>query len=184
MSKPKLKYIDINTFDPPVDPFDPIYICNNKLFNGVVYEWSCGIIDFHLGNRNPYDVDGVTITREETIINGKRNGLFKKWYRNGVMCVKTNYKNNIIDGEYVSCYDNGKLDCRFFCENGEFNGVYREWWRNGQLNRELFYEKGVKVGVERMWWDSGQQTLETTFEKGKIVNLISWDEVTGRRLFE
>ena len=179
----KLKYLDINTFDPSMDPCNPLYIYNNKLFSGIVYDWCCEIIDFRLGNRNPYDIGGVTITREETIVNGKRNGLFKQWCSNGQLCVKTNFKNNIVDGEYVSWYENGKLESSYFCDNGEYNGVYRMWFRNGQLNTESFYEKGVKVGVERMWRDNGQQTSEITFKNGKPIDIICWDEITGSRLF-
>ena len=182
MSKTKLKHININSFYPPVDPVDPLYVYENKLFNGIIFDYWSNVIDGVIND--PYKDEGVIITREETIVNGKRNGLFKKWYTNGVLCVKTKYKNNIIVGEYVSWYDNGKPECSFFCENGQFNGVYRTWWRNGQLNRELFYEKGVQVGVERMWWDSGQQVLETTYENGRQIDVVFWDGETGQRLFE
>jgi len=50
-----------------------------------------------------------------------------------------------MDGEYISWYRNGQLAYRCYFENGRLEGKYEHWEEGGQLLEHYYYNNGVKI---------------------------------------
>ncbi len=77
-----------------------------------------------------YYNDG-SIKAEFFIINGKKEGLYKRYYRKidddndiGKLAKICNYINNILDGEYIEYKSNGNIKVKCNYVNGKLHGEY------------------------------------------------------------
>ncbi len=75
--------------------------------------------------------------------NGKRQGIVKKWFSNGILRYEYYYQQNRIEG------------------------VYKSWWNNGQQSEESFYNDGIKNGVEKKWYPTGQMAKLRTIKNSR-----------------
>ena len=67
---------------------------------------------------------------EDEYINGKKNGLCKKWFDTGLLSYESEYK------------------------KGKKNGYTRTWWKNGKIRSESMFIDGLSNGVQRQWYKS------------------------------
>jgi len=78
-------------------------------------------------------------------IDGKLDGEYKSWHRNGQLCFRCYYKDGQLDGEYKEWHDNGQLGVRSLYKCGERNGEYKYWNNHGELWNHWYYKDGVKI---------------------------------------
>jgi antitoxin component YwqK of YwqJK toxin-antitoxin module len=91
-------------------------------------------VNGHLGYRRDY-TEG-----------DKLNGLYERWYDNGQLSIRTNYKDNKINGLYEGWYQNGQLECRRnYTEEGKLNGLSEWWYPNGQIWIRTNYIDGKNI---------------------------------------
>ncbi len=83
--------------------------------------------------------------------NGKRNGLYQEYYKNGNVKSEINYKDEIQEGETFSYREDGSLFRNSNFVNGEYSGDGLEYYENGNTrmiyNDEkyiFFSEDGIK----------------------------------------
>jgi antitoxin component YwqK of YwqJK toxin-antitoxin module len=83
--------------------------------------------------------------------NGKRNGLYQEYYKNGNVKSEINYKNGIQEGETFSYREDGSLFRNSNFVNGEYSGDGFEYYDNGNTRmiyngeRYIFFsEDGIK----------------------------------------
>ena len=83
--------------------------------------------------------------------NGKRNGLYQEYYKNGNIEREINYKNGIQEGETLAYREDGLLFRKSNFVNGEYSGDGFEYYENGNTrmiyNDEkyiFFSEDGIK----------------------------------------
>ena len=83
--------------------------------------------------------------------NGKRNGLYQEYYKNGNIESEINYKNGIQEGETLRYREDGLLFRKSNLVNGEYSGDGFEYYDNGNTrmiyNDEkyiFFSEDGIK----------------------------------------
>jgi len=72
-------------------------------------------------DRTYYDAEKTQLKSEVFIHNGKKEGIYKLYYRNGQLYSEVNY----IDGKE--------------------NGIYKSYHTNGKLKEEVNYIDGKKV---------------------------------------
>jgi len=65
-------------------------------------------------------------------LNGKREGVARRWSENGVLRVESTYHQN------------------------KLTGIYKSWWENEVLAEESHYVNGLKHGEEKQWHATGQ----------------------------
>ena len=86
--------------------------------------------------------NGDPIPSEElNYVDGKREGVWKQYFENGSIKLKTSYKNDMVDGYYTFNLESGSVYCM---------GNYR---------------KGLKEGEWYYWYDSTKKTI-IHFKKG------------------
>ena len=107
---------------------------NDDILNGIIYK----ILDDRkvvLGN----------------LKNGRKDGLWKKWYPNKRKLEET-YNHGLLDGPVSLFYKNGQREWRHTYNNGQLEGLWTYWYENGQKMKEGNFECGDSTGIW-IWWD-------------------------------
>ena len=80
--------------------------------------------------------------------NGKREGLWESYYRNGQLHTKGQYRKGKREGEWEFYYRNGQLECKGYYKNGNQDGLFQFYYAKGQFDphRSGTYKNGKKIG--------------------------------------
>ena len=81
------------------------------------------------------------------IVNGKRDGEWIKYHKNGEVASKTNYVNGVLHGESWGWYDNKKLRHNSVYKNGKFDEYSSYYHKNGQLAYKFKYKDCIQHGT-------------------------------------
>lgn len=73
------------------------------------------------------------------------------------------YKNGKPNGVYISWFKNGQNSEKGTYRNGKRNGVWTKWYENGQRDSEGTYKNNVKNGMWSYWNEKGQNFLEIDY---------------------
>jgi len=129
-----------------------------KKINGLYYDNTSDFL---------YNGKVVGITRGR-IINGKKEGEYKVYFKDRLLLSKSNYKNNKLDGERLEFYDNGKLISKKNYKDGKLEGEYFDYYRFGQIQSKRNYKKGKLNGDYLVYYKNGQLYNKKTYIDGKL----------------
>lgn len=101
----------------------------------------------------------------------KREGLWKGYYRSGVIKNELNYKNGQADGLYKSYNEQGNLILQYELSKGELTGEAKSYFPNGKLKWEGNYSTEGKEGLRKEYYGTGELYSEGKYEKGKATGL-------------
>jgi len=86
---------------------------------------------------------------EVTLKEGKKEGLARKFYKNGKVNTEVYYKNNIKVDTSRWYYTDGELYRETPYQKGKVHGIQKKYHRNGILKAEIPYESGNrKIGLK------------------------------------
>jgi len=90
-------------------------------------------------------------------INGKINGLYKSYLKNGQLFVIKTYVDNILHGEYIH-YHCAKEQIYFIHQyvNGKLNGEYKSFYENGQPQSIANYVDDKLNGECKSYRENGE----------------------------
>lgn len=74
---------------------------------------------------------------------GKKNGVWQKYFEEGVLLVEGSYQNDLLDGSIQFFYATGKTHIKGQYVNGMKNGKWMYFTEEGKLDYEENYEMGV-----------------------------------------
>jgi len=77
--------------------------------------------------------------------NGKRDGFWLNYWKNGQLQSKINYKNGKLEGSWISYHDNGKLRDKGQYKDGLKEGSWFSYFGNGQLSSKVNYKDGIWI---------------------------------------
>jgi len=80
--------------------------------------------------------------------NGEQNGTETWWYDNGVIDIVINYKNDILDGEYLSYTPDGSIIKKCFYVQNDKHGKEYFYFDNGLIEDEFNYVNDKKDGEQ------------------------------------
>ena len=123
----------------------------DKIENGLYQQW--------------YDNNGRKY-KECTYKDGKREGLYQKWYIDGEKLLECIYKDDKLEGLYQEWYKNGQklIECTY--TDGRLEGLYQTWHYNSQIYEECTYKNNKKEGLSQLWHDDGEKSLDYTYKDG------------------
>ena len=121
-------------------------------------------------------IDSSGIYSMTTWVNGVKNGIEKKWYRNGQVMTSHNWKNNLLDGLSKRWYYNGNLCFESFYipihsstyGPGTRDKFSRGYYENGQMRWDSRYENKKMHGKQTTWYENGQMESFDIIVNGKI----------------
>lgn len=104
-------------------------------------------------------------------VNGKREGVAKKWSVNGVLRVESYYKQNRLVGTYRSWWQNGVLAGEYNYSEGYLNGSYKEWYPDGTLSKFRNLVKDKEEGLQQAWLKNGKLYVNYEAKNGRIFGM-------------
>lgn len=120
------------------------------------------------------------ISKEETFLNGKLNGLTKEFNRNGDTLVYMNFQNDIRDGIQREYFPDGKRLRIVQYKNGLLDGIHLTFSEEGKAEVSLSYKEGKKHGKQTYFFSSGKEAgIEMWMMDQKDGDFIKYQENGG-----
>ncbi|MBL7931439.1 MAG: hypothetical protein JNL60_06040 [Bacteroidia bacterium] len=79
--------------------------------------------------------------------NGKKNGYFKEYFRNGSLKASQVYLNDTLNDTTLIYYENKRLKTFHTYKNKLKHGCWRDYNKEGKLISELFFKDGMLDSV-------------------------------------
>lgn len=109
--------------------------------------------------------DGLKVISDPLDPNG--NSMLVAQHGNGVLALKTVFKQWKLNGGFQRWYDNGQLEVQGEFIDNQRAGHWQIWHDNGQLESEGDYLNGAKNGTWKRWDEHGQAAGEESYQNGK-----------------
>lgn len=128
------------------------------------------------------------IIEEGYYVDGRKDGIWKKYYSGGKLEHQLTFKNNKLHGKAIFYYKNGKVKEEGIWKKNRWVGEYKYYYKNGNLRNEWKYnETGKRTGVQRYYHENGKLKIEGAWENGKesgaIVEFYEDGSVKSERFF-
>jgi antitoxin component YwqK of YwqJK toxin-antitoxin module len=105
---------------------------------------------------------------EGRYINGKRTGVWRRYWPNGNVMSEITYQMGRPRGEYRTFYPNGKVEELGSWDLDRNTGKFQRWHPNGQLAQDfVFNDHGVRDGEQKYYHENGQLAVQVTVEEGR-----------------
>lgn len=130
---------------------------------------------------------------EGVYVNSRKNGIWIKYWPNGNIRSKINYKNGRTNGAYTTYFQNGKVEEKGKVIAGMMQGEFTLFWPNGKLrqkknfnlngktdgqvayyypngNKELIFKSinGVENGSASWYYENGDKKKDCFFNNGTV----------------
>ncbi len=125
----------------------------------------------------PFTGTSVSFYADEKIaekidyLQGKRQGLYRKWFASGLLSFEAHYQNGKLEGSSKSWWKNGQQRSEANHSQGVVHGVQRQWYQSGQLFEELHIEHGKEEGMQKSWRENGKVYNNYEAKNGRIFGL-------------
>ncbi len=80
------------------------------------------------------------------LVNGQKQGVWKKYLKNDVLFIEATYRNDTLDGKAVTYYVNGQAHFENLYENGILQGIQTEYDVDGTLISTKEYKNNAING--------------------------------------
>jgi antitoxin component YwqK of YwqJK toxin-antitoxin module len=111
------------------------------------------------------------ISEKIGFFNGKREGLYYKYFRDGSIKNKGYYIQNKLHGIKFNYFKNGKVYSESNYVNGKRQGLQRTWFLNGQLAKRKNLNKGKEEGLQQAWLENGKIYVNYEAKNGRIFGM-------------
>jgi len=116
-------------------------------------------------------------------VNGRKEGVWTKFYTDGRVQLKGTYSNNRPEGPYTRYFSNGQIaEQGDFQQNG-YKGLLLRYHENGNLAyRANFNNQGQESGKVTYYHPNGKVALTYTVKNGKVQGEVSRYNTNGQLL--
>ena len=129
------------------------------------------IVTYEKGRKNGayIEIDKTgSITKKSEYKDDILDGQTSEWYRGGRMSKLNTYKNGVLDGEQILCYEKGgNLEVSNY-KNGQRHGVSTWYYENGNKKMTIEYKDGQFEGKQESFYSDGSLKSEATYKGGKL----------------
>lgn len=100
--------------------------------------------------------------------NGRKEGLWTKYYPNGSKQSEIIYKSGRPDGKFKLYYENGNVEEEGSWVNRLYSGSFKRYYEDGTIEQEKTFDgNGKAKGKVTYYYPNGQKELEFTTSNGK-----------------
>ena len=128
------------------------------------------IVTYEKGKKNGVSLEmdkTGTVTKKTEYKNDVLDGQVSEWYRGGRLSKSNTYKNGVMDGEQILCYEKGgELEVSHY-KNGQRDGVSTWFYESGQKKMTIEYKNGQFDGKQESFYPDGSLKSETVYKAGK-----------------
>jgi antitoxin component YwqK of YwqJK toxin-antitoxin module len=111
-------------------------------------------------------------------LNGKRDGKWTDYYKNGQIAREVYYKNGLIDGLVTWYYDNKIVALKSSYIEGKRNGIWKSYSQEGKLTELTNYKDGHPFGEWEKYHPNGKILYFGKYDD--IGNLSQWKEYNDK----
>ncbi len=112
-------------------------------------------------------VEGKMIEYE--VLAGKKNGIFKTYFKNGKPEMIGTIKENLNEGKWTYYYQSGQIESEGIFKNDLPEGIWKWYHENGKLKEEGNYNKGDREGRWFMYGVDGKIKEEKVMKQNQII---------------
>jgi hypothetical protein len=112
------------------------------------------------------------LKRKGSYKDGKKNGYYLIYGKNGGLWEKISYKNDIQDGICEWYYDNGQLKRKDLFKDGKMNGISESYYEDGTLKEKGGHVNGKMDGYWEFYNEDGGLKDRILFNKDDKWNLL------------
>tara|TARA_B100000787_G_scaffold162471_1_gene143215 strand:- start:32 stop:1021 length:990 start_codon:yes stop_codon:yes gene_type:complete len=108
--------------------------------------------------------------------NDKRDGLYVEYFENGNLAFKVNYKNDKKEGSYERYNSTSQLEFLAFkanYKNGELDGLLETYYENGSVEARTNYKNGKRDGLSALYYENGKLDNQASYKNGKLDGLFA-----------
>ena len=120
------------------------------------------------------------IQYEGVFKDGKEHGFFESFYENGQLKERKTYKDGKEEGLVEQFYENGQLDYKGNWKDGMEDGFYEIFYENGQLDHRGNFKDGKKHGLVEIHYENGQIEERGKYKNGEQDGLWEWFDKNGQ----
>ncbi|WP_405607478.1 toxin-antitoxin system YwqK family antitoxin [Polaribacter sp. Asnod1-A03] len=127
----------------------------NKLYNGFA-------VKYHKND---------TLSEKTGFYNGKKQGVYRVWYKTGMLKLRSHYNQNALEGNYKTWWSNGFLASDVSFIKGKKEGVEKQWYNDGTLSKERNLLNGQEEGLQRAWLQNGKIYVNYEAKNGRTFGM-------------
>lgn len=129
------------------------------------------IVNYEKGKKNGVSVEidkTGSITKKSEYKNDVLDGQTSEWYRGGRLSKLNTYKNGQLDGQQILCYEKGaNLEVSNY-KNGKRDGLSTWYYESGQKKMTIEYKNGQFEGKQESFYADGSLKSEANYKNGKL----------------
>lgn len=95
---------------------------------------------------------------------GKREGVYKHYFKNGKLHLEEHYKKGILNGINREYSAKGILSADANFKDGELHGTVKLFYDDGQLRSEMNYKQGKPYGTFKEYYPNGKLKSKGKFK--------------------
>lgn len=108
------------------------------------------------------------VIEEGSYADGRRSGVWTRYWPNGTLKSRINYVNGMPRGAYTLYYADGKPQEQGTWDLDRNTGEFKRWHANGKLAQEfLFNAYGTRNGAQKYYHENGQLAVEVRIVEGR-----------------
>jgi hypothetical protein len=126
----------------------------------------------------PPDGFEVACERPDQPEGRRRQGPARTYYDDGGLAKEERFKEGKLDGFFTEWHRNGRVAREGAWSDGARTGAWRIYYEDGQLEEDCSYDgRGERHGRFAAYWPSGKRKVEGRFCHGlQCGNWTTWDE--------
>lgn len=115
-----------------------------------------------------YEDDSTQIMAEGRIVDKKREGMWRYYYKSGEIWGSLMFEGDEPTGKGMLYYDeeDGGTKAQAEFEDGKIEGTYLEYYSNGESKTSIEYSEGKPDGEAKFYYDSGSIKIEGEYKEG------------------
>ena len=106
-----------------------------------------------------------------TYANGKKEGLYRKWFEDESLAFEAQYLDGKQHGTSKSWWKNGKLRSASNFKNGVVDGIQQQWYKSGAKFKKFSIANGQEEGLQQAWRENGKIYNNYEAKHGRIFGL-------------
>ncbi len=124
------------------------------------YKKQDGLVDY-----KTFYPDG-TLMMDGFLLDGKKDGEWKKYYKNGLVKQVFHYDNGFLNGDCIDYYTNSNIQDSMVFKDGVLNGPYKSFNRSGVVLLKGYYNNGNQSKDWDYYYNDGTMDHKTYIENG------------------
>ncbi|WP_396590504.1 toxin-antitoxin system YwqK family antitoxin [Allomuricauda sp. R78024] len=102
---------------------------------------------------------------------GKKMGIAKVWFPNGILKIESHYNQNKLVGSYKAWWNNGVLASKANYVDGKIQGIEKKWYKTGELAKSRNLVDGKEIGLQQAWLKNGKLYVNYEAKNGRIFGM-------------